>query len=96
MKSRVYVDFNEMISAEEVLLSRTDSKMDTGGNLITFIVGLSVAVYMDDVDEKGDPDNLIANGIVARNTEDGWSSSVPWVLKIDDRGIRHLSEEPDQ
>ncbi len=92
----MYVDFNEMIGADEVLLSSTDSKVDTDGNLITFAEGLLVAVYMDDKGEDGLSDNLIANGVAMRNTRSDWSSSVPWVLKIDERGIRHLSTEPDQ
>ena len=95
MTPRVYVDFNEMISSDEVLLSRSDTKSDSHGKVVRFTEGLSVAVYMDDQDEHGNPDNLIADGVAMRNTSSEWGASVPWVLKIDSRGIRHQSEEPD-
>jgi len=93
MDSRVYVDFNEMISPDEVLLSQTDSKVDSAGNIVEFFDGKEVAVYMDEIDDNGKPDNLIANGIVIRNTLDGWASIAKWVLKIDERGIRHESDK---
>jgi len=95
MRPRVYVDFNEMTNPDEVLLSRTDTKTDSHGNVVRFAEGLVVAVYMDDQDEQGNPDNLIADGVAIRNTFSGWQASVPWVLKIDRRGVRRQSEEPD-
>ena len=96
MKPRICVDFNEMVGSDEVLLSRTDSKVDSHGNVIAFFEGQVVAVYSVDQDELGNSDNLIADGMVARNTSSAaWSASVPWVLKIDHRGIRHQSEDPD-
>lgn len=91
MKPRIYVDFNGMLSGDEVLLSRSDTKIDSDGNAITFSEGLIVAAYMDDEDEHGNPDNLIADGIAARNTAEILSSAL-WILKIDGRGSRHQSE----
>ena len=95
MKPRVYVDFNEMLSADEVLLSRHDTTTDSGGNVIELFEGRLVAVYTDDQGIHGKVDNLIADGTATRNDAAGWSSSVPWVLKIDHRGIRHHSEDPE-
>jgi hypothetical protein len=93
VQARVYVDFNEMLSADEVLLAQQDSKPDSAGNVIDFIEGKKVAVYMDDEDESGRPDRLIADGIALLNTHGGWSSVARWILKIDARGIRHESSE---
>ena len=94
MEPRIYVDFNEMVSDDVVLLSKTDSKMDSSGHMVTFIEGQAVAVYMDDLDENGNPDPLLADGVAMRNRiTAGWGAIARWVLKIDGRGIRHSSEE---
>jgi hypothetical protein len=90
---RMYVDFNEMPAATEVLLSKSDSKVDSSGKTIHFVDGMPVSVYMDDEDENGKPDNLIAEGIARRNHHGGWTAAARWLLVIDERGIRHESEE---
>src|SRR3712207_599017 len=90
--ARIYVDFNEMISNDEVLLSRHDSTMDSEGKLITLFEGMPIGVYSDDLDEEGKPDKLIADGVAMRNTS-GWMEEVRWLLKIDQRGVRHESDE---
>jgi len=53
---------------------------------------MQIAVYMDDTDEMGKPDNLIANGVARRNHHGSWTSAASWILVIDDDGIRHESE----
>ena len=65
---RIYVDFNEMLEEDLVLFSKEDSKKDSAGNFVQLFEGLFVKIYMDDVDEAGNVDNLIAEGIVERNT----------------------------
>ncbi len=55
-----------------------------------------MAVYMDDADEHGRPDNLIADGVALPNRYGGWTSATKWILKIDHRGIRHESDELDR
>jgi hypothetical protein len=89
---RIYVDFNEMPTANEVLLSQGDSKDNSNGKIMHFIEGMRVSVYMDDLDDEGKPDNLIAEGVVIRNYHGAWTAAARWLLKIDERGIRHESE----
>lgn len=87
------VDFNEMLDSNLVLLSAHDVKLNSCGELVSLHEGLSVTVYMEDTDENGSVDNLVAKGIVARNlSEVGWASNAKWCCKIDDHGIRHESE----
>ena len=81
-----------MPSSNEVLLSQLDSKPDSDGNIVTFTEGQAVSVFSDDVDEHGQPCNLIADGIATRNQHDGWTATARWVLRIDARGIRHDDE----
>jgi len=90
-KGRLYVDLNELIEAGLVLLSQHDFKRDSEGNEIFLFEGRSVDIYMDDVDENGCIDNLIASGVVERNNT-GLFPVCKWNCRIDQRGIRHQSE----
>jgi len=85
MTARVRVDFNELLAPGVVLLSRCDVTADRNGNQVQLVEGMQLGVYSDD----NEPDDIIADGIVQRNTETGWSAHVKWVLKIDSRGVRY-------
>ncbi|WP_144424126.1 hypothetical protein [Herbaspirillum hiltneri] len=87
-----YVDFNEMVDATTVLLSQRDTKVDSSGRAVELSEGMVITVYMDDVDDNGHADKLIAHGEVTRNVADGWSSHVKWCCRIDDDGIRPQSK----
>ena len=87
MTARVSVDFNEFLAPDVVLLSQSDTMLDRDGRHIALIEGLPLGVYSDD----NEPDDIIADGVVQRNTDSGWSAHVKWVLKIDARGIRYGS-----
>ena len=91
-RPRLYVDFNEMIEENLVLLSKEDEKIDSGGAVVKLTEGLRVYVYMDDIDENGKPDNLLAEGVAERNTRGGWSAAAKWCCRIDDSGIRRASD----
>ncbi|WP_282628371.1 hypothetical protein [Empedobacter sedimenti] len=92
-EARIYVDFNEMLEEDLVLLSKEDSKLDSAGNLVNFYEGLNVRIYMDDEDEAGNADNLIAEGIVEKNTiTEAWGSAAKWNCRIDKNGIYHESD----
>lgn len=88
----IYVDFNEMLAPDLVLLSAEDSKTATTGEQISLRAGLQVAVFMDDFDDEGNRDDLIAFGVVEANTSVGWAEHVKWCCHIDDLGIRRRSE----
>lgn len=90
---RIYVDFNEMLEDNLVLLSQQDTKQDSSGNIIQLHAGLKVHVYMDDVDQAGQRDNLIADGMVERHPGVGWGMVAKWCCRIDSKGIRHESDE---
>ncbi len=87
-----YVDFNEMLEPDLVLLSATDTKTALNGTVVSLSDGLEVGVYMDDTDEQGHPDNLVATGVVEANQTTGWGAHVKWCCRIDAKGVRHQSE----
>ncbi|MFC5048407.1 hypothetical protein ACFSTE_13715 [Aquimarina hainanensis] len=88
---KVTVDFNAMIACNLVLLSKTDFKKDSNQNTIKLKEGMKICVCMEDEDEFGKPDNLIAYGTVERNNS-GVFKTCKWNIRIDEKGIRHESE----
>jgi hypothetical protein len=92
-RPRLYIDFNEMLESDLYLLSKADIKIDSSGNAITLHEGMRVHVYMDDADASGQPDNVIADGTVERNSMGGWAAQVKWCCRIDAHGFRHESDE---
>ena len=91
-RARIKVDFNEMVGSDLVLLSTEDSKADSNGMTVNLSEGRRVDLYQEDSDEDGNPDYLVATGLVERNSADDWSSHVRWCCRIDKDGIRHLSQ----
>lgn len=90
-----YVDFNELMDFDVVLLSQTDCKKDTEGNDIQLAEGLPISIFFDDLGEDGQPDNLVAEGVVIPNKFIGSFPHVKWCCKISSNGIRHQSDLTD-
>lgn len=90
-KPRIYVDFNEMIDFNIVLLSKDDFKVNSKGDKIKMIEGDKIDIYMDDENDQGQKDNLVASGIIERNNS-GIFEVAKWVCRIDQNGIQHESE----
>ena len=61
-KPMIYVDFNEMVESNLVLLSADDTKIDSRGESVLLYEGLEVLMYMNDTDANGNVDNLVASG----------------------------------
>lgn len=90
---RIPVDFNEMLDADLVLLSQTDSRQDSSGKTVHLKEGLLVYIYEPDASDDGLPDSLIAQGRVERTPEGvAWASAAKWCCRIDENGIRHDSD----
>ncbi len=90
-RARISVDFNELDNPMPI--SKTDEVIDSDGNTITLSEGLSVFIYEEDYDEFDRKDYLIADGIVVRNPNK--ESIAKWCCQIDERGVRHESDNPD-
>ena len=93
---KVWADFNGLFKDGAVLcLSHRDTSVDEDGNTVTLHPGLHLTAYMDDADENGNPDNLIASGIVEPSPEWLRCRGSKWILVIDEAGVRHESELRD-
>jgi hypothetical protein len=90
-KPRIFVDFCNMLAdGKTVALSRDDTKKDSEGNIIKFFEGMLVSIYSNDnLDENGNIDNLLAEGIVVKNDI---SKYIKWWCQIDENGIIYESD----
>lgn len=86
------VDFNELVEPNVVLLSKADQREDKGGQIVTLVEGMRVLVSEEDLNERGERDDLIAAGVVIPNTAGGWTTPARWSCLIDGRGVCHKSD----
>jgi hypothetical protein len=88
------VDFNERFVNSDgsgvVLLSQTDERSDKDGNRHLLYEGMSINIFEPD-EEDGQPDNLLAQGVVTKCTIEHMSH-VKWCCKMNGNGIRHESD----
>lgn len=91
-RPKFYVDFNELLTRNLVCLSQEDTKIASSGERIALSEGMEIDVYSDDIDDRGQPDNLVASGVVERNSVGGWTAHIKWNCRIDENGIRHESD----
>lgn len=90
---RIYVDFNELLEEDLVLLSKNDTELDSAGNLVQLSENKFIKIYMVDVDEANKIDNLLAEGVVELNTtNEGWGAIAKWNCRINHKGIYHESD----
>jgi hypothetical protein len=88
---RIHADFNGLFR-ELLCLSHKETYLGEDGSAIVVQEGMTITAFDKDVDEDGQPDNLIASGTVERPPE--WLScqGSRWVLRIDENGVRHESD----
>jgi hypothetical protein len=81
-----------LIEENLVALSASDIKPAVAGESILLRDGLAIEVYSDDLNDDAQPDNLVASGVVERNSTGGSFKQVKWCCRIDNRGIRNESD----
>lgn len=96
-KPRIYVDLNEIVTEDIVLLSKEDTKADSDGNIVVFHDNMPVYIYSDDASDTGEEDNLLADGIAIKydlKEYPGWTH-VKWCVRIDWSSLIHESDLND-
>ena len=88
---RVRADFNGLFG-DILCLSHGEPCPDADGNMITLSAGMTLTAFDEDTDGDGNPDDLIASGVVERSPESLQCLGSRWVLKIDSHGVRHESD----
>jgi hypothetical protein len=91
MTTRLHADFNGLFG-DTLCLSHSDTCNDESGNAVELQAGMIVTVFDYDSDINGQPDNLIASGIVEPSPDWLQCKGSRWVLRIDSNGVRNESE----
>lgn len=88
---KVRADFNG-IFGEILCLSHEDFGLSKDGTKVNLIEGMKITAFDEDADENGNPDDLIANGIVEPSPDWLKCDGSKWILRIDEKGVYHESD----
>jgi len=90
--TKVYADFHNLDDFNRLRLTCAGTTADLTREGIQLREGLVLTFYMDDADDQGRPDELLAEGVVEFN-----ETERIWVAQVDWSAVRHASEDqPDQ
>jgi hypothetical protein len=89
---RLRGDFNGLFG-DHLCLSHDDTCTGEDGRAVVLVAGLAVTAFESDPDENGNPDELLASGVVEPAPADLACYGSRWVLRIDHRGVRRASDE---
>jgi hypothetical protein len=87
--AKVYADFQNLDNQNRLRLTCAGTAEDLARQGIKLKEGMVLTLYMDDADDRGEPDELLAEGIVHYNEQEQ-----SWVASIDWSAIRHASDDP--
>src|SRR6266478_5074232 len=87
VQPRVYADFHNADTKGRVRLNCSGTLEDLSKQQIELREGLVLTLYSDDLDDKGQLDELLVDGVVSFSEEEhGWVATIDWAA------IRHASE----
>jgi hypothetical protein len=85
---RVYADFQNLDGANQLRLTCAGTTRDLRRLGLELREGLALTLYTDDTDDRGRPDELLADGVVRYNADEQC-----WVAEVDWGAVRHASED---
>ena len=88
VKPKVYADFHNADANGRLRLNCVGTVEDLARLGITLRDGMPLTLYSDDLDTKGQLDELLVDGVVSFSEEEHC-----WVAAIDWSAIHHASEE---
>jgi hypothetical protein len=86
-KPKVYADFHNADAQGRIRLNCIGTMEDLAQQQVTLAEGLALTLYSDDLDVKGQFDELLADGVVFFSEEEHC-----WVASIDWGAVRHASD----
>jgi hypothetical protein len=90
-RPRVYADFNDLLgSPRRLWLDTVGARQDLERQGLELQEGLRILLYDHDLDDEGERDDLVVEGIVSLDRATG-----RWCAFIDPGAIRHASECPE-
>lgn len=95
--ARLYADFNGLFRTEGggfiLCLSHQKVCRDQQGNEVAVHEGMTITAFDEDVDDQGNRDDLLASGTVEQAPDWLAKHGSRWVLRVDERGVRHESDD---
>lgn len=95
-KARIWLDFNESCGGDDrgeapiYLFSQADIVNDSDGNDVELYEGLEVSVFDYDLDGRNQPDAILAEGIIIKNTLKDYPM-VKWLVKLAKNKVNYKS-----
>src|SRR5438105_5355306 len=86
VKPRIYADFHNADFLGRLRLTCVGTLEDLSQQQVELREGLGLTLYSDDLDDRGELDELLVEGIVSFSAEEHC-----WVAVIDWTAIRHAS-----
>jgi hypothetical protein len=83
----IYGDFHKLDDENRICLTTVGSRRDFAALNIEPRDGLRVTIYMDDADDAGNPDDLMADAVIRYNKKEKC-----WVAEIDWSKVQNRSE----
>lgn len=87
---KVYADFQNLDDANRLRLTCAGTKEDLARQGIELREGLVLTFYMDDANNRGEPDELLSEGAVHYSEQER-----SWVALIDWSAVRHASDDQE-
>jgi hypothetical protein len=84
---RVYADFQNLDDENRLRLTCAGTRSDLERLDIELQEGMALTLYTDDANDEGQPDELLAEGVVHYD-----AAEKCWVAAIDWQKVRHASE----
>ena len=88
---RIRADFNGLFG-ELLCISHGESTYDEEGKPVVLCAGMKLTAFDEDQDDEGNRDDLIASGTAEPAPDSLRCVGSRWVLRLDDKGVRHQSE----
>lgn len=88
LKPRIYADFHNADVHGRLRLNCNGTAEDLARHAITLREGMRLTLYSDDVDDKGQLDELLVDGVASYSDEEDC-----WVATIDRSASHHASDE---
>jgi hypothetical protein len=85
---RLQADFNGLFG-DLLCLSHGDTCRDEASHPVVLAAGMAATAFEPDVDDDGQPADLVATGVVEPSPHWLQCAGSRWVLRIDERGVRH-------
>ena len=88
VEPKVYADFHNADARGRLRLNCAGTVEDLARQGVTLREGMRLTLYSDDLDARGQPDELLVEGIVSFSDEEHC-----WVAAIDWSAVHHASDQ---